>query len=322
MRRMLEACEPTDTNEGSTMALHFRRPPAKIHALMWVYRGGALWHRALNSLMEHRKIFDSVVVSFNGPQRRLLAEEVAESTWNSLEPHILITPQDFTAVEHSLWVAASPHIEQLPDDDLVLLLAEDDLLNWPALLPAIEACRASPSAFLFGTWAFTNREINRPPVNQIRRIQDPYLKQQELIGKGKPGVNPVCISGLVMTARAFRSAHEAVSFRTNSKLLLNGVRMEYFMATQPSIQTLILNDNPVALIEDHEDRGSYAIRPISWRSDEALFQLWLLASRYPRGTSAKLLTLSRFVRAVSLTPSLWLWLPKALRHFSRTALSQ
>jgi len=288
-----------------------------LHLLIWVYRGGELWHETLRSVASQRHIFDSVIISCNGQQRSTLAKELLEPEWEALKPEILVTTSDISAVDHAIWSSQHTRLQEIPDSGLLVLLAEDDLLNFESLIPAIEQARRLPNSFLFGRWNYANGWYGSPRSATIQVKKDHRQIEQALIGRGQPGATLVCISGLVMTAATFQRGCAVMSIKKNSRALLTGVRSEFFFATQPNVECLLTSDSPIAFVNEHEDRESNSISRKLWSSDEALFQLWLLASSYPTSLRMRTLTLLRLVRSLWHAPSLIPNLRPAFKHFRR-----
>jgi hypothetical protein len=293
-----------------------------LHLLMWVYRGGDPWHQALGNALEHRSIFKSFIASFNGPDREILASEMQQDIWQELTPHILMTGGDLHALEHSIWVAESPAIQCLPADDLLLLLAEDDVINWPAMLPMLAEARKVRGPLVFGRWGELDVQTSPATITDIEGHSDKATRARTLIGRHRPGVEPVNISGLVVTAATFRRAHQVMNLRSRSKLLLSGVRTEYFLATQPTVRTLLRSDEPVALIRRHAGQGSLAIKRADWQRSETLFQLWLITSFYPKGFSLQMLTWYRFLRSFLQSPRSARHLLRSVQHFRNISKQQ
>lgn len=291
----------------------------RLHLLMWVYRGGRLWDQTLDDLALNARFFDSVTLSINGPDRIALAEQVSTKVSPDFLPVILKTPHSLDAVEHVVWSSHQEELLSIPEEDLLVITAEDDFLNFSNLLNAVyydEACR---HPILFGSW---DDEVS-PKVSlesaEIRVVRDQADIKHELIGRGKPGASPVCISGLTMSAAVFRSAANTMSGRHSTRLLLAGVRTEYFFATQPLVDGLVVSRSPIARVSEHEDRESHSISSTTWNHDESLFQLWLLASGYPMGLELATLTTLRFLRSVCRAPSVLRYLMPAFKHFRRAA---
>ena len=126
------------------------------------------------------------------------------------------------------------------------------------------------------------------------------------------------VSGITLNVGALRNYYRQVGGGKPDRPLLNGVRSEYFLATQPQITTLIESTDPIVEVQIHPFQESNVTRTKAWAHDEALYQLWLIMTHQPTRRIDRLGAALRFGRRVVLRPSVVLLMGNAFRTFQET----
>lgn len=288
----------------------------RVNLLMPVYRGDEWWPLALDSVAASRTLLGDVIISFDGPRRVEQSEYLLELYSESINPISLVTPEEYTWVEHIRWIMRQQPIVNWPDDQYLLILSDDDVLRPQALGESLAMLTQSTGAVLFGPWEIGNR-ANDPDPLRVPAPGPSLVRTPDIAGAlaawTRAG-NYTSISGLAFPMKAFRTfvlAHGT----SRERPLFNGIRAEYLLATQPSINSLIQTKEPIVAIHEHPDQGGRHIPRSIRLHDEGLFQLWVAVGRQETSSVDRVIALIRHLRRVLQHPKLLRDIPRAIRVF-------
>jgi len=285
-----------------------------VNVIMPVYRGGEYWESALASLANARHLFGEVLFSIDGPTRQELSLELNSEFGSDLIDHVLLTPAPMTAMEHILWMVDQQPIVGWNDDQLVTILAEDDLICAETLQEGLEAVKANEHSLLFGSWIEHTPNLDADGRdghgnNRVRIYSERQIAQQ--LAKWVKGSEVTTISGMTFELRVLRRYLQLVLDLGGDEPLLCGIRMEYFLATQPTVKTLVRCSQPITQIQIHERQEGRIVAKGDRTQDETLYQLWLLLRRQKMRYRERLVALLRVIKGVMKYPSVMRILPHA-----------
>ena len=289
-------------------------PPAKVHGIMMVYRGDDFWYSALDSLVQCRDVFDTLTVSFDGPTRFDLVNLLTETYADSLQPEILVAPEELSSVEHACWIARNPTVTEWAGTDYVVLLSEDDLLRPEIFRAAVAKATKIPGCALFGSWAAPSGEPSEtrllPAIHSVDAIRIGHWLNQ--VAKSR---RPTSITATLTPVEAYRNYISLLQGQSFERTLFDGVRAEYLLVTQAPIKQILSSAEPLAVIQQHQNQESKSLPPRIWAHDEALFQLWLVMTPIHIGILARGMAVLRFLKWISRDLSTLIDLPNAIETF-------
>lgn len=291
-----------------------------VNVIMPVYRGGDHWELTLESLKTASRLFSEVVMSFDGPTRNELAGSLKSEGKSGLADFALVTPTTMTTMEHMLWLINQPPISEWNDDQLVMLMAEDDLICLDTLQAGLEVTKVNPGSLLFGSWVENVPGIisglETPKPDNISVYPEKQIASR--LAKWVRGSEVTTISGITCELRVLRSHLRQVCGIKGRDRLLSGIRMEYFLATQPTVKSLVRCNEPITRIQIHErQEGRIAARDKRIK-DEALYQFWLVNSGQQMLLRERSIALLRLGKKIIQRPSVLKVLPNAWTTFRKT----
>lgn len=264
-------------------------------------------------------MFDKVVISFDGPTREELAADLLNSDYSKFATNVLITPKEMSVVEHWAWMYSCEPLVTWDASQLVMLLAEDDLICIEALGSGLEALKASSDSILWGSWDLYRNLTDRTSSTQLSQESIEIFDAKQICSRLEKWVNAghvTTISGITAQTEVFRSYARLMVGGQASDPLMLGVRAEYFFATHPSIKRLIRSIPPIVHIQEHADQEGKILPAEILSQDEFLYQLWLLAFVSQARLRDRTLPALRIMRRFARKPSTVRLLPRALRTFS------
>lgn len=285
-----------------------------VNLIMPVFRGGNLWEPALVSVVQARDLFDVLVVSFDGPTRSDLADQLSAKKYSANFDHLLVTPTEMSAVEHLNWILNQEPVASWGDRQLITLVAEDDLVEVTALRRGLEAVKENEHSILFGSWCENGPSSNSlitdtDHVNTVQIFSEKEIATQ--LSRWVRNNEVTTVSGMTFELGVLRSYVRQVY--SNGDFLLSGIRAEYFLATQPTVKTLIRCSLPITRIQTHEQQeGRIVKRDIKIR-DETLYQLWLLLTRQKMRSTERFMASLRLIKGLAKKPSTFYLLPSAFK---------
>lgn len=281
---------------------------------MMVYRGGNHWTDALESLSECRDLFDTLVISFDGPTRFELANLLYETYWDSLQPEVLVTPKVLSSVEHACWIAQQSLVRQWSETDFVVLLSEDDRLRPESFRGAVAKATKTQGCALFGSWTVECGELpdtsSSPGINSVEAT-----RLGQWLNRVAESGHPTSITATLTPVAAHRNYISVLQGQFPDRPLFSGVRAEYLLVTQAPIKRILWSGQPIAVIQQHEQQESKSLPRHLWTHDEALFQLWLAMTPLQLGAAARAFAVMRSLKWLSLNPSTILDLRNAIKTF-------
>jgi hypothetical protein len=289
---------------------------------MPVFRGDDLWHPALNSLLRSRHLFDSVAISFDGEDRHVLAAQLQDPQWCQLDPIVLVTPRVMSSVEHAIWYIDQEPLASWSDEQLVMFMAEDDCVRHQSPAAGLAAIREEQTAVLLGSWTTSNEHQldvglgHRVGSQDVSTISVPKI-MPALASLSRPG-SLTSISGITLRLAAIRNYYRQLAGQNSRRPLLNGVRTEYFLATQPTITSIIQVRDPIFTVNQHADQEGRVLSSQVYHHDEALYQLWLIVTTQPARVRDKLLATLRLLKRLLLHPATTLHLRNAWLTYRET----
>ena len=291
-----------------------------VNMIMPIYRGGDHWKLTLDSLSQARYLFSEVLMSFDGPTRDELAKSLQAGEKAGLADFLLVTPTTMTTTEHMLWLIDQPPISEWNDHQLVMLMAEDDLICVDTLQAGLEATKVNPGSLLFGSWV-----ENGPCIGSDSEALKPnaihvYPEKQiaSRLAEWVRGKEVTTISGMTCELRVLRAHLKQVSGVEGQIRLLSGIRMEYFLATQPTVNALIRCSEPITRIQIHDQQEGRIAARDNRNQDEALYQFWLVISGQQMRLRERFIALLRLGKKIMQRPSVLRVLPNAWSTFRKT----
>jgi len=286
---------------------------------MPVYRGGIHWDVTLDSLSKSRHIFNKVLMSFDGPTRAELAEGLKAGVQADIADYLMVTPTTMTATEHTLWLINQTPVSDWEDSQLVMLMAEDDLICVESLSVGLDAVKERENSILFGSWRIRENDLD---PTEILGDDDPpevtIYPENQIVPQLTKWVNQgevTTISGIALEMRALRSYLSQVAGAKGGATLLSGVRTEFFLATQPSVKHMVRCTKPITLIQIHPQQEGSILARGKKNQDEALYQLWLCLTNQHVPIAARIFAALRFVKRLMQRPRTLRVFPNALRTF-------
>jgi len=292
-----------------------------VNVIMPVYRGGPYWDLTLDSLGQARRIFNKVLMSFDGPTRNELVQGLKTGVKADIADYLLVTPTTMTATEHTLWLINQSPVSDWEDSQLVMLMAEDDLICVESLSVGLDAVKERENSILFGSWRIHEPDLDPTeipggdvplevtiyPENQIASQLTKWVNQGEV----------TTISGIAMEMRALRSYLSQVAGAKGGATLLSGVRTEFFLATQPSVKHMVRCTKPITLIQTHPQQEGSILARGKKNQDEALYQLWLCLTHQHVPIPARIFAALRLVKRLAQRPATLRALPSAWSTFRK-----
>lgn len=285
---------------------------------MLVYRGGELWLKALDSLAKCREQFDQIVISFDGPDRFILSQEIRRQ-FHVLDARVLVTQSELTAAEHFIWLFSEPERLGWDPDQKVMLLTEDDVLIQEELVHVLARFRETPRSITFGPWigSFASNEDAR----KLEKWSFTTKSSRSTIGSGSRAIscygNPIkfldnvarsgavtSIGGLGLEVRCLTAFAAFLSPLSTGHIVSSGVRAEYVLAGHPSIETVIQANAPYVIVSLHSDRESTSMPREQWLNDEMVYLLWVLFWRRRVSTFKYVMVTIRLCRILCQYPRL------------------
>lgn len=280
------------------------------HLVMPVFRGDIWWEQSLGSVSNSRDLFDLFIVSFDGIARREQAACFSSEYGKALEATVLVTPEDMTSVEHFRWIFRDSLCAQWEPEQLVMILAEDDLLIRDSTAAALKALGENEGAALFGDWSTRDDwQVEFPaPSSKAKQVGDGlYLYsasiKQTLLDEIENSRAVTSISGITLPSGALVDYVDTL-FPKPGLVLSSGVRAEYLLVNQPPVKSLIRSLRPMVHVTLHMDRESVITKNDQWKRDDAFFNVWKLLRVRPTSRSTKLRLASRILMNIVRHPDL------------------
>ena len=294
----------------------------QVNLIMPVFRGGQYWKSSLSSLASARSLFGEVVLSFDGPTRHELSLRLNAEFDCSLIDRVLLTPEPMKALDHIRWMVDQEPLASWGDEQLVTILAEDDLICTETLEQGLEAVRENEHSLLFGSWIEKTTNLDTfdgdcTNGNLIHIYSEREISRQ--LSRWVRGSEVTTISGMTFELKVLRQFLRLVFDSTRSETLLGGIRTEYFLATQPAVKSLIRCSEPITQIQIHDQQEGRIVAKSDRTQDETLYQLWLLITKQKMRYREKLVALLRVTKGVMKYPTVMRLLPNAWTTFRRAS---
>lgn len=277
---------------------------------MPVFRGDIWWQQSLRSVSDSRDLFDLFVVSFDGPERHEQAAWFSSECSKALDATVLVTPEEMTSVEHFGWIFRDSLCAKWQPEELVMILAEDDLLIRDSTAAALRALGENEGAALFGDWstrADWQADFPAPSSEAIGVGDGLFLysesMKQVLLDEIEHSKAVTSISGITLPSGALVDYVNTLVPRSG-RVLSSGVRAEYLMVTQPPVNALIRSVQPMVHVTLHMDRESVITKSEQWKRDDAFFNVWKLLRVRPTSRATRLRLVSRILMSIVLHPGL------------------
>lgn len=277
---------------------------------MPVFRGDAWWHESLRSVSVCRDLFELFIVSFDGPGRHEQAAAFTNQYSDVLEATVLVTPREMSSVEHFKWIFRESICAQWKPEQLVMILAEDDLLIRDATAAALNALREHEGTALFGDWSTREDwqvEFPAPSVGSIEVGEGVFLysesMKQTLLEEIEGSGAVTSISGIALPGGALINYVDTL-FADSGVALSSGVRAEYLLVNQPPVKSLIRSVRPMVHVALHMDRESVVTNTDQWKRDDAFFNVWKLLRVRPTSNSTRLRLAARILMNMVRHPDL------------------
>lgn len=258
---------------------------AGVNLLVRVFRGGALWDRAQWSIRENRDLFDSILISFDGPDRQNLHREIASKIRDDAGIEAVYTPNVMTAVEHTQWLADSRVVRQWGSDSKILLLAEDDMLIRSSLQVALARWTAVPQSLLLGSWTISPeslKDYERWHASQPSLPGDDSVAAVvgTNIGDHLRALEKVhaitSVSGIGLSVQDYQRYAHLLGHTVGERPIARGVRAEYFMVVASSAETVLVSRQPIVEVGLHMKRESAVLPSGDWLLDEISYTTFAL----------------------------------------------
>jgi hypothetical protein len=286
-----------------------------VNAIMPVFRGGPLWENTLRSHSKAKHLFGQSLVSFDGPTRHQLSTELSESQHARNIDHSLTTPKVMTAMEHLFWMLNQEPITAWADNQLVTLLAEDDLICLDSFEAGLKATDRLANSMLFGSW----QEVDGSPKGDVH-VKEPESDGFEIVSESEIATclatwvsrkEITSVSGMTFRLKVLRDFLRLAQGLENQGVTLSGVRAEYFLATQPEVKCLIRCIPPIVQIQIHEQQEGRIVGGQNRNQDEAIYQLWLMLTGQKMSGKERVTALGRLSKRLLIQPGLIKKIPAA-----------